>query len=183
MKNTKINLLIVVVSLFAWSCNNKENKGGETTSLKSEKVVEINSPCDFISLEEVESMFVVDMDNIEMQNVVLTHPTCIFKWEDGKVFNQSYIENTKVKVNLPSELLIVMAKDISDTQFNTVVKVYKDAQSVNNLGEMAVWGKKISQLSFLYKNYLFHVHVKVSNDDEINKEKAIEVAKLILGKL
>jgi hypothetical protein len=30
---------------------------------------------------------------------------------------------------------------------------------------------------------MFHVHVKVSNDDTENKEKAIEVSKLIIGKI
>lgn len=179
MKKIKI-VLIALISFLLLTCGNKENK---TKVEVLKKTASFNSPCEFISIKEVESMFIVDMDNIEMQQVVLTYPTCIFKWEDGKVFNQSYIGNTKIKVNLPSELLIVMAKDISDNQFNTVVKVYKDAQSINNLGEMAVWGKKMSQLSFLYKNYLFHIHVKVSNDEKINKEKAIAVAKLILKKL
>jgi hypothetical protein len=73
-------------------------------------------------------------------------------------------------------------KDTSDKEFKSIVKVYKNAQTINNIGEMAMWDKKMLQLSFLFKNHLFHIHVKASNDEEINKEKAIEVSKLILGK-
>jgi len=73
-------------------------------------------------------------------------------------------------------------KDTSDKEFKSIVKVYKNAQKINNIGEMAMWDKKMLQLSFLFKNHLFHIHVKASNDEEINKEKAIEVSKLILGK-
>jgi hypothetical protein len=130
----------------------------------------------------VKKVFAVASVNINMENVVLTHPTCIFKWEDGKVFYQKYIGNIEVKTNLPSEILIVLVKDISDKEFKSLVKVYKNAQAINNVGEMAIWDKKMLQLSFLIKNNLFHIRVKASNDEEINKEKAIEVSKLILGK-
>lgn len=178
MNKTKI-LLIVGISFLFVTCGNKENKTKKITHKKLEVYI---SPCEFISTEDVKRVFTVESVAIIMENLVLTHPTCIFKWEDSKVFYQKYIGNVEVKTNLPSELLIVLVKDTSDKEFKSIVKVYKNAQKINNIGEMAMWDKKMLQLSFLFKNHLFHIHVKASNDEEINKEKAIEVSKLILGK-
>jgi len=179
---TKINLIITLISLFTWSCNNKENKAELATSTKSEKVVAISSPCELISIEDVKNIFSVTEFSIEMQDKVLTHPTCIYKWKDGKVFSMKKIGNQEVEIKMPSEVLIVMVKEANKNSYNRSIKVYKQPQEISNLGDMAVWDAKMSQLSFLANNYLFHVHVKVSNEEQNNRKKAIEVSNLIIEK-
>ena len=67
--------------------------------------------------------------------------------------------------------------------YNRSTKVYKQPQAVPNLGDIAIWDSRMSQMSFLSQGYMFHVHVKVSNDDQGNMKKAIEVSNVIASKL
>ncbi|MDD3720992.1 MAG: hypothetical protein PHW92_00695 [Lutibacter sp.] len=189
MKTIKINLLIVLFFTIVLACNSKENKTNapqnkiENKNEKSEKSSTINSPCELVSIDEVKSMFATAEHPIEMKDVVYTYPTCIFKWEDGKVTMSSSIGGQVIKANMPSEVLIVMVKNANEDMFNRSTTVYKQPQDISNLGSKAVWDSRMSQLTFLSNKYLFHVHVKVSNNDIENKEKAIEVSKLIIGKI
>ncbi len=142
------------------------------------------SPCEFISVEEVRHLFSVPDDiQIEKKDRVLTYPTCSFKWQDGKVVTMMQAGPSQVALRKPSELMIVMVKDANASMYNTAIKVYKDVEPVKDIGEMASWGATMTQLSFLSHNYLFHVHVKASNDDAKNKTQAIAVARRIVAQL
>lgn len=169
--------------------NSKENKTNasqnkiEDKSAKPEKSSGINSPCELVSIEEVKSMFAVAEHPLEMKDEVYTYPTCVFKWDDGKVTRSSSIGGQEIEANIPSEVLIVMVKNANENMFNRSTKVYKQPQEISNMGTMAVWDSRMSQLTFLSNNYMFHVHVKVSNNDIENKGKAIEVSKLIIRKI
>ena len=62
--------------------------------------------------------------------------------------------------------------------------VYKDGvESAVQNAEQAIWGTKMSQLTFLSKGYMFHVYVKISNNIEENKIKAIEIAERLINKI
>ncbi len=188
MKTIKNHLLIVLISMLVLACNNKESKTDapeNNTTEKSttpKKISSINSPCDLISMEEVKSMFSVELP-IENKDVVYTYPTCIYRWEDGKIATSVSFGGQEIKSTRPSEVLIVMVKNANEAMFKQSTTVYKQPQQISNLGSLAVWDSRISQLTFLSNNYMFHVHVKVSNNDTENKEKAVEVSKLIIGKL
>ncbi len=189
MKNIKYHLLIVLFSMLVVACNYKENKTNEPQneiakkSTMPEKSSDINSPCELISIEDVKSVFAVAEHPIEMKDVVYTYPTCVYKWEDGKVTWIKSIAGQEIKGNTPSEILIVMVKKANEAMFQKSTSIYKQPQEISNIGSKAVWDSRISQLTFLSKTYMFHVHVKVSNSDNENKEKALEVSKLIIGKL
>ncbi len=189
MKTTKINLLIAVVFLFLLACNNKENKTNTTQNEITkkntipEKSSNINSPCELISMDDVKRIFTVAEHPIEMKDVVYTYPTCVYKWEDGKVTWTQSIAGQEIKGNTPSEVLIVMVKNSNENMYNRSIKVYKKSQIIPNLGDIAVWDSRMSQLTFLSNNYMFHVHVKVSNEETENKNKAIEVSNFIIKNL
>ncbi|WP_117880025.1 hypothetical protein [Aureibaculum luteum] len=183
MKVTRINLLIVWIALLTLSCNKKENKSEESTRLNSEKVVAINSPYELISREDVKNIFNVVEFPIDVQDKVLTQPTCIYKWEDSKVFRMKKIVNQEVKFAMPSEVLIVMVKKCTESMFKRSTSVYKQPHLIENLGDMAVWDVRMSQMTFLSNHFIFHVHVKVSNENQINLKKATEVSNLIIEKL
>ncbi len=188
MKTIKANLLIILFSTLVLACNNKENKTNPPQnkivdkSAKPEKSSAINSPCELVSIDEVKSMFAVAEHLIEMKDVVYTYPTCIFRWKDGKITTSVSFGGQEIKSIIPSEVLIVMVKKANEAMFKQSTSIYKQPQEISNLGSKAVWDSRMSQLTFLSNNYMFHVHVKVSNNDTENKEKAMEVSKLILGK-
>lgn len=189
METLKTYLLIVLFSTLVLSCNSKENKTNTPQNKlteKSEKLAKssaINSPCELVSIEEVKSMFAVAEHPLEMKDEVYTYPTCVFKWDDGKVTRSSSIGGQEIKSIIPSEVLIVMVKKANEAMFKQSTSIYKQPQEISNLGSKAVWDSRMSQLTFLSNNYMFHVHVKVSNNDTENKEKAIEVSKLIIRKI
>lgn len=178
-----------MLSALAWSCNNKENNTDtnkneivdKSTKLKLGSA--ITSPCELVSMEEVKRIFAVADYPIEMKDVVYTYPTCVFKWEDGKVTVSTSIGKQEIKSTMPSEVLIVMVENSNESMFKRATSVYKQPQEVSNLGTMAIWDMRMSQMTFLSDNYMFHVHVRVAKDDIENKEKAIEVSKLIIGKI
>lgn len=51
---------------------------------------------------------------------------------------------------------------------------------IDNVGDYTVWNSSTSELSTYYKGIEFCIHTNVSNDEEYNKEKAIEAARLII---
>lgn len=189
MKTIKNIFAILLCSMLAFACNTNqkktdapENKVADKNA-KNEKSAAINSPCELISMEEVKTMFAVKEYTIEMKDVVYTYPTCIFRWEDGKITTSVSFGGQEIKSNMPSEVLIVMVKNANEDMFNRSTSIYKQPHEISNIGSKAVWDSRISQLTFLSNKYLFHIHVKVSNNDIENKEKAIEFSKLIIGKL
>ena len=118
-----------------------------------------------------------------MKDLVYTYPTCVFKWEDGKITTSVSFGGQEIKSTIPSEVLIVMVKNANEDMFKRSTSVYKQPEEISNMGTMAVWDTRMYQLTFLSNKYIFPVHVKVSNNGIENNEKAIEVSKLIIEKI
>ncbi|MGV7106636.1 hypothetical protein [Flavobacterium sp. U410] len=51
---------------------------------------------------------------------------------------------------------------------------------VSNVGDYATWNNKYKQLKVFYKGLEFEITVEVSDDESVNKQKSIEVAKQII---
>tara|TARA_R110002050_G_scaffold196426_2_gene331348 strand:- start:53120 stop:53656 length:537 start_codon:yes stop_codon:yes gene_type:complete len=175
--------------MLVFSCQEKKNKSDASHNKtvdkngRSEKYVVIDSPCELISIEEVKRMFAVEEYTIAMKDVVYTYPTCIFKWDDGKITTSVSFGGQEIKSTRPSEVLIVMIKKANAAMFKRSTSIYKEPQEISNIGTMAVWDARISQLTFLSNKYMFHVHVKVTPNATENKEKAIEVSEHIIKKM
>ncbi len=187
MKTLKNIIPVLLCSILAFACNTNqkktdapENKVADKNA-KNEKSAAISSPCELISLEEVKSIFAIELP-IEMKDVVYTYPTCIYRWKDGKITTSVTFGGQEIISKLPSEVLIVMVKKANEAMFKQATSIYKQAQEISDIGSMAVWDSRISQLTFLSNKFMFHVHVKVSNNDNENKVKALEVSKLIIKK-
>jgi hypothetical protein len=170
MKNikTKVHLFFCIILLAA--CNTTEKKTTEVQdkSATFEKPATINSPCELISLEEVKRMFAITEYPIELKDVVYTYPTCIFRWKDGKITTSATFGGQEIISKLPSEVLIVMVEKANEAMFKQATSIYKQPQEISNIGSLAVWDSRISQLTFLSNKYMFHVHVKASINDTEN---------------
>jgi hypothetical protein len=169
-------LIIACMPLLLIGCNSNEtssetnHRSEESERPNTEAKKSVDSPCELVSLADVRGMFSVPEElAIDMDDRVLTFPTCSFEWEDGKVITTMKVGDNEVKVQRPSTVMIVMVKGASESMYNTSTKVYKDIEELSGLGSMASWGNQMSQLTFLAGNHLFHVHVKVSTDDAANK--------------
>jgi hypothetical protein len=153
-------------------------------SFAPEKSRDIDSPCELVSLEEVKLRFELDESiEISFEDKAYTYPTCSFKWKDGQVTKTMDIGGQKMDVELESELLIVMVKEANESKYEASISVYSDGQIEGGIGELATWSPKRAQLTFLSNSYLFHVHVRASNDNAENRKNAIEIAGGIMGKL
>jgi len=175
------------VSLFIFSCIDstkvdKEKVFNEVVTGNTEILP--GSPCELISVDDVKSICNVSNEvEIVQEDKVYTHPTCTFEWKDGKVTHVMSVGGRDMTIDLPSEVMIVMVSNSNEKMFGQSTSVYKDGVSVDEVGEKAMWGIKMSQLTFLSNGYMFHVHIKVSDDNEDNKQKAIEVAHLLSSKI
>jgi hypothetical protein len=143
-----------------------------------------DSPCELISLEEVKKRFKLDASiEISSEDEVYTYPTCTYSWKDGKVSKSMDIGGQKMNIELDSKLLIVMVKDVNESNYEASISVYSDGQYEGGIGDKATWSPNRAQLTFLFDRYLFHVHVKASNDNAVNRKNAIEIAGDIIAKL
>lgn len=178
---------IGVFTLFA--CN--EEKTPQTNSVETSDNVTSrdndtppSSPCELFSEKDLRNLIGLPDDlSIATKDAVLTHPTCKYQWNDKKVQRTTKVGSMEITTDVASEVMIVMASNVNESSFERSVSVYKDAIPVDNIADKAVWGETMTQLSFLKGNLLFHVYVKIDNDDKVNKEKAIEIADSILKKL
>lgn len=163
----------------------KALKGEESANFDQySKSSDFDSPCELISLDEVKKRFNLDASiEISVENKVYTYPTCTFNWKDGKVTKLMDIGGQKMEIELDSKLLIVIVKDAIESQYETSISVYPDGQNEGGIGDKATWSAKRSQLTFLFNSNLFHVHVRASNDNGVNKKEAIEIAGDIIAKL
>jgi hypothetical protein len=146
----------------------------------SGEILAPESPCELVSVDEIRTVCEVD-GNVEIEKLDrdYTHATCTFKWEDKRVSKVMNVGGNEMTIDMPSEVMIVMVPEATEAMYDQSIKVYKDGVEVE-LAEKAIWGSDMSQLSFLSNGILFHVNVKVSNDEAYNKQKAVEIAEILI---
>ena len=145
---------------------------------------DFDSPCELVSLEDVKKRFNLDESvEISLKDKDYTYPTCSVSWKDGKVTKTMDVGGQSIEVDLDSELLIVMVKDANESMYETSISAYSDGQTEDAIGDKATWSDKRAQLTFLSHNYLFHIHVRASNDNILNRKHAVEIAGSIIARL
>ncbi len=141
-------------------------------------------PCDLLTESDIKkTLSISEEEHAEIKNVVRTYPTCFYKWESISFSKTSIIGGNEVSIDYPTEVTIVVVKNASEEMYQTSTKVYKDGQAQQGIGDMAIWGGGMSQLTFLSKGYMIHLNVQMSNVEMINKENAIKLSALIIDKL
>lgn len=185
-------LLLITVCILAIACGNSETSKSEnqTEAVATEKAVEpaatesASSPCGFVTETKMKEVLGIPADaTTEMRDVMRTYPTCFYKWESVMFSTKKTIAGKEVSLDFPAEVAIILVKDATPKMFETSTKVYKDGEHIDGLGDMAIWGSTRSQLTFLAKGTMIHLHVKVNDDSAANKAKAMELAALIVEKL
>lgn len=189
----KKTFLLITICLFTIACGNSESSKGEKTeteAIVTEKEAtpavteKASSPCSFITESKIKEVLAIPADaDTEMKDVMRTYPTCFYKWESVMFSAKRTIAGKEVSLDFPAEATIVLVNNASEKMFETSTKVYSDGEAQDGIGDMAMWGAQMSQLTFLAKGTMIHLHVKVSADAAANKAKALELATLIIEKL
>ena len=108
-----------------------------------------------------------------------THPTCTYVW--GVPSDK---DAARISMGLSPEgnkLMVIFAQTRSAQDWERVISVYSDAESVQDLGEIAVWSSRRSQISLMNgEGLVIHVHI---DGEEAAKEQAILVANHVLAQL
>lgn len=182
-----IQLLTAVPLMFAIVACSEPTKTDEKSEQQTASIASLKtlvSPCEIVSEKDIRTIFALD-NNVEIDDNdrEVTHKTCSFEWKTGKLKRSQTIGKQVVEYEVPEKVLIVLAKNVSESGFERSTSVYKEAENLEGLGKMAKWGPNMNQVSFLVDDYLFHVHVFTSDDKAENKENAIHIAKLMLERL
>ncbi len=160
------------------SCQDKKEN---EMNKKQEHTSRDLSPCEFLTNTEIKNALDIPADaQTSKVKKNTTYPSCFYKWESITFPYEVYKGRM---ADYPAELSIVLATNINKKLYEQSIAVYKDAEAINDVGEMATWSKKMSQITFLYNNNLIHVHTKISADAAANKSKSIKIAKLIIERL
>ncbi len=186
MKRSRL-FLISCLSLW-YSCQSSDlSTENETTETIEEELApaepenfKIKDPCDLISSEKMIQFTSLDSSQkMGVESKVLTYPTCVYRWENVLVKTKTFELGEELELELPAQVNIVLLREKNAEDYQRAIKTYVDPQEIEGVGEMAVWGDRLSQLTFLAQDHIFHVYVNVNNAIEINRQVAEEIAREI----
>lgn len=175
------NLLIVLFGfILIASCGGNSSKT-ESQKANSSKSI---SPCSLLSEAEIKDVLSLPNDALtKMENAVYTYPTCSYEWESLVYEKNTTVGGQQMALEYPYKLMIVLVTNANKSMYDKSTVVYKDGENISGLGEMAMWGDTMSQVSFLSEGIMVHLSLKISGNNSVNKDKAIELAKLVENRL
>lgn len=175
-------LFILFGFILLTSCG---GNGSKTPSSEAKTTkTKITSPCSFLSEAEIKDVLSLPQDApTTMEDVEYTYPTCSYEWKTLVYQGSTTVGKQEVALEFPYKLMIVLVSKANKSMYEKSTVVYKDGEEINGLGEMAMWGDSMSQVTFLSGGYMIHLSLKISDDNSKNRDKAIELAKLIQERL
>lgn len=108
-----------------------------------------------------------------------------YSWENGREFIKEKSESNRKRVaySRPDFVQISFVDYESDMEtFLDFVapETHPEVSKISSVGEAAYWNSKNNFIEVYYNDVSFRGKVEISNDEAINKEKTIELAKLII---
>jgi len=186
----KPTVLFVILMLGMWfSCqspaaeseNDQEQIQEDSLSATEPKEFKIKDPCDLITAEEMMQFTALDSSQkMTVESKVLTYPTCVYRWENILVKTKTFDLGEEVVLDLPAQVNIVLLRDKKTDDYQRAIKTYVDQIELSAIGEMAVWGDRLSQLTFFSEDHIFHVYVNVSETIDVNRQIAKDIAQKIV---
>ena len=180
------NLLIVLFGfiLFASCGGNSSKTDSPKIESRKAKSSENISPCSLLTEAEIKDVLSLPKDALTtMDDAVYTYPTCSYEWETLVYKKNTTIGGQQMALEYPYKLMIVLVANADKSMYDKSTVVYKDGENISGLGQMAIWGDSMSQVTFLSNEHMIHLSLKVSDNHSENKNKAIELAKLVEKRL
>jgi len=177
MKNL---ILILGLLTFFSSCENGSNSEANKESNEPMLIAD-KLPCDLITEAEIKTICGIP-ENIKstIENKERTYLSCFYKWEEHTYNRVMQLGGNNVDIPVPVEMSIVPVKNATKAMFETSTKVYKDGEIIDGIGDMAIWGSQMSQITFLAKGQMIHLHLDMSDNPETDKEMALKIAAIIV---
>lgn len=179
----KKSIVLIAISLAIFACKNPEKsteEGVHEVELSEHRDLD-RSPCEVLTEAEIKKALEIPADaQTSTTQKSTTYPVCFYKWES---ISFPYEVFKGRMADRPAELSIVWATNVNPKLYKQSISVYKNPETINNLGEMATWGNKMGQVTFLKDGNLIHVKAKITADAASNKAKSIRVARIIAEKL
>ena len=171
---------LLVILMCSIACGNSEKSKSEKNEITTNNDIEL-SPCDLLTETEIKEVLSIPSEaETSMKEKNTTYPICFYKWKSITWPVKSVGDHT---IDYPAELSIVLVNNADKAKYETAVKFYEEGEIENGVGDMATWSEKKTQLTFLAKGKLIHVHVRTSADAADNKIKTIKMAKKIIENL
>jgi len=183
----KYPILLFTGLAFLFACQN--NSSSEATDeahneTSGTELIEEKLPCDLISEAEIKSICnMPDSAKATIEKKERTYTSCFYTWENYTFNRVMEMAGMNVDIPIPAEMSIVPVKNATEDMFETSTKVYKDGEVITGLGDKAIWGAQMSQLTFLAKGQMIHLHLVVSDDAASNKTMALEIAAVLVKNL
>lgn len=153
----------------------------QTTLQEEKENFLIQTPCDLITDTELKTILGISDDHeARIQDKIFAYPICIFTWDDLLVPSTVPNFGTPPAQDQPAEVRITMIRKADKGTYDRAIKTYVDPQKIDGVGEMATWGDRLSQLTFLEQEHIFHVLVQAGENQEKNKAAAIEIGKMMV---
>lgn len=167
---------------------------GEETTSTNEKVKsdqqketieisksEISDACELITQDEIQKNFNPESE-VQNKNSGRNFPTCVYKWKSSQKIEKEIAGNI-ISYDGENVITIVLGSSkANDNQFKQATSVYEDAEEVS-IADKALWSEKMHQLTMMHSKFLIHVNVEFYDQKNMNKEKAMALADIILSKL
>lgn len=185
MKNLLFIIAILSISVACDTKQSAQSNNQESSEVLSSSKKELDkSPCELVSQSTIKKVLSIPEDSTaEMKDVMRTYPSCFYKWENISFSKTKMVGTNEMKIDYPTEVTIVLVKNANEDMYQRSIKVYKDGQTQDGIGEMATWGDKMSQITFLSNGTMIHLHVQMSSKDSENKESALKIASKIVQNL
>lgn len=179
--------LVLPLFIFFISCGeeststNKEAKNNQQKETTDNIKSEISDACELITVEEIQKTF-NPVNEVQYKESRSSFPTCIYQWKSSQKIEKE-ISGKMISYDGENMVTIVIGSSkANDDKFKQSTSVYKDAVEVS-IAQKALWSEEMHQLTIMQNQYLIHVNVEYYDQKNMNKDKALELAEIILSKL
>ncbi len=180
---------VLLSSFLLTACNASETASAAPGQSAPKKIAKKNlkdmgSACEVFSAAEIKGFFkIAESTELKVAEAGQTFPACSYEWGKGLVVRKITAGGKDIEIKEPAKVMLVVAQGVTAANFKASTSIYKDAESIAGVGEMAQWGAARSQLTFLANQNLFHINVKANSAPAENKRMAIELSKLLMQKI
>jgi len=185
-------LSAVLSSCLLAGCSQEEGKTESTASspgatpgqVAQAGLDSISSACQIFTPADIKGFFSIPAESeLKISEGGGVFPSCAYEWGKDLVVRRIKAGGQDIEVKEPAKVMLVVAKSANADRFTTSTAVYKDAEDMPGIGDMARWGASMSQLTFLSGRHLFHVNVKAHSNPAENKKMAVDLSRLLLQKI
>lgn len=150
---------------------------------KSNGLKGLGSACEIFTTAEIRDLFgIEEATGLQVSESGATFPACSYEWGENLIVRTVSAGGKEYEISEPAKVMLVVAQGVPAGAFETSTSVYKDAEDVPGIGDMARWGTSMSQLTVLADANLFHINVKASSNREENRTMAMDLSEMLMRK-